>query len=98
MVIYVRLCRKKNFEPGDMDPHAFYQPNMMAKMLKHIFKCLNDSSVMYSQSDFYGMAGGYHAILDDYYDMVFKGKFLITKSLAGNHCSNLHHFIFCCMI
>ena len=94
MVIYVRLCRLKRFDAGDMNPHAFYQPNMMAKMLKHIFKCLNDASVQFSQSDFYGMAGGYHALLDEYYDKVSKGMFSITKSPAGDQCSNLILFYY----
>ena len=74
VVIYVCLCCLRSKQPGDMDPYSFYQPNVMEKMLKHIFKCLNNSSVMFQQSDFQGMAGGYHALIDEYYDMVSAGK------------------------
>ena len=88
VVIYVCLCHLRSKKPGDMDPYSFYQPNVMEKMLKHIFKCLNDSSVMFQQSDFQGMAGGYHALIDEYYDMVSAGKKSVFSTImAGAHCS-----------
>ena len=63
LVVYVQNIRKVGFLPGSEDADSVMQPNTILKELKHIFKCMADSSIHYQQNEFKGYAGSYQAVV-----------------------------------
>ena len=63
LVVYVQNIRKVGFLPGSEDADSVMQPNTILKELKHIFKCMADSSIHYQQNKFKGYAGSYQAVV-----------------------------------
>lgn len=70
---YITKLRKVD-KPYDNEHDVMYQPAVIIKFLKHIFKCLKDSGVLYEQSDFRGMKGSYVAITNNLIQKTAKGE------------------------
>jgi hypothetical protein len=69
LVAFGQLIRKKDYPDGTDISHLseleraqiMYQPNVLQKIFKHLFKVFKDNSIMFTQSDFTSVHGSYKA-------------------------------------